>query len=511
MVVAAALAGAIPAWAADVVVLGKKTVIKKPPNDKRSIIVLMKETGTPYGTSGAPDLDPGNDPETNGATLFIQTDPGNFSDEKGVFYTLTGSFNGPASPGWKKIGTGWTYKDPQNVAGPVKVVLIKKTPTDVLLLKAVVKDPSLGFPVDLLPPAANDSLVCAGGPNDGLPCATKGDCVPPQGGDCVGDAATAGNVVGVALKINGGDRFSGKLGGPAGGDLKKNDIVTHLIVASNSVPASEAGVIDVCGDGSLSGSEACDDGCAAGTASPVCDSPSDDDDGCDSNCTVTACGNGITTSSEECDDGDVVETNGCTNACTDCGNGVTTAPETCDDGDLDSGDGCDANCQPTGCGNGVTFAPETCDDGNTSDNDNCPSDCIVDSCTPVIPSSTVVTVNVSSGGAVSALTVLLIYPEGAVNLAGSGQDADASVAPAGGTGFTSANDLDHAVRVAASAPFGFPPNAIPDGALMTVDFEKCSGEPNPVPGDFSCVVLAASDTAGAPLGGVTCSASAVVP
>jgi cysteine-rich repeat protein len=212
------------------------------------------------------------------------------------------------------------------------------------------------------------------------------------------------------------------------------------------------------------------------------------------------CGNGTLETGEECDDGNPISTDGCTDACTICGNDTVTAPEECDDGDLTSGDGCDANCTTTGCGNGVLTAPETCDDGNTENNDNCPSNCIILGCDPDFGSDRAVDVEVSSGDLVAGLTVLLDYPEGKVRVPGSGGSVPAGIVtdlPLGALGVT--NDLDHALRQVLAGAF-----EIPDGLLFRVHFENCVGAPSPVRGDFTCEVLDAADTSGAPLPGVTC-------
>ena len=63
-------------------------------------------------------------------------------------------------------------------------------------------------------------------------------------------------------------------------------------------------VPSVCGDGSIDGSEECDDNNLT------------DCDGCDSNCRVTGCGNNLTACGEACDDGNVADGDGCESDCT---------------------------------------------------------------------------------------------------------------------------------------------------------------------------------------------------
>ncbi len=116
-----------------------------------------------------------------------------------------------------------------------------------------------------------------------------------------------------------------------------------------------------CGDGSIDGSETCDDG---GT---------NDGDGCSSTCIVESgfdctgepsactpiCGNGVDDVGEQCDDGNAAAADGCTfcivdngyqctgtpSACSGiCGDGLIRGGEECDDDDTDPGDGCSALC-----------------------------------------------------------------------------------------------------------------------------------------------------------------------
>ncbi len=300
--------------------------------------------------------------------------------------------------------------------------------------------------------------------------------------------------------------------------------------------------VAVCGDGNTVAGEECDNGTANSNTVPdacrancrvaacgdrvvdsaeQCEPPSQG--ACDASCavvttttvastttTVTSttttttlpepCGNGTLETGEECDDGNLISTDGCTDACTTCGNGTVTAPEECDDGDLDSNDGCDADCTVTGCGNSVVTPPETCDDGNTNNDDDCPSNCIIQACEPDFGSDRTVDIEVSSGDRVAGLTVFLDYPEGKVRIPGSGGGVPAGIIsdlPFGT--FAATNDLDHALRQVIAGSF-----EILDGLLFRVHFENCIGAPGPVLGDFTCQVVAAADTSGAPLSGVTC-------
>jgi cysteine-rich repeat protein len=165
---------------------------------------------------------------------------------------------------------------------------------------------------------------------------------------------------------------------------------------------------DVCGDGAIAESEACDDGDA------------DPGDGCDAACAIekgytcagepsvcTQCGNGSLEAGETCDDGNQAAGDGCDATCATepgfvcvgepslcevCGDGQIKGSEQCDDGNATSGDGCDAVCSiehgfvcdgapsvcRSTCGDGVIAANEACDDGNLTAHDGCDSSCHID-------------------------------------------------------------------------------------------------------------------------------------
>jgi cysteine-rich repeat protein len=157
-----------------------------------------------------------------------------------------------------------------------------------------------------------------------------------------------------------------------------------------------------CGNGVLEAGEACDD------------ANTDDDDGCDSNCTVSGCGNGIVNDNESCDVGSAGRPDLCSADCQApyCGDGVVSGGEACDDGNLDDGDACSNTCGVTTCGDGIVRTGvdecdeggrstihctpdcklpvcgdgfvaaygEACDDGNTVDDDACPNDCSKATC-----------------------------------------------------------------------------------------------------------------------------------
>jgi fibro-slime domain-containing protein len=112
------------------------------------------------------------------------------------------------------------------------------------------------------------------------------------------------------------------------------------------------------------------------------------------------CGNGTLGGGEACDDGNNLPGDGCSPDCSvlddnylcpvpgalcirviTCGNGRIEGPETCDDADTEAGDGCSATCRvedgwtcPTAgaacvatlCGDGLVAGFEACDDGNNA-------------------------------------------------------------------------------------------------------------------------------------------------
>lgn len=174
----------------------------------------------------------------------------------------------------------------------------------------------------------------------------------------------------------------------------------------------------VCGDGAVTGDEACDDSNRASG------------DGCSSDChsveagfncpqtggacsvAVVLCPNARIDPGEECDDGNSAPSDGCSSSCKIlggyicptpgalcqlkeyCGNGVVSyvRGESCDDSNTEAGDGCSPtctieagySCDNSGansictkevCGNGRIAAGETCDDKNATAGDGCSATC----------------------------------------------------------------------------------------------------------------------------------------
>ncbi|MDI1476620.1 DUF4215 domain-containing protein [Polyangium sp. y55x31] len=137
----------------------------------------------------------------------------------------------------------------------------------------------------------------------------------------------------------------------------------------------------VCGDGTVTPNEACDDGTndgSYGSCTPDCKKG-------------PYCGDGIVQAegNEECDDGVNLTPygNGCAPGCktaASCGDGQIDSlfGELCDDGTNDGGYGeCAAGCTlGPRCGDGIVQTGfESCDDGNKTPGDGCDQKCVMES------------------------------------------------------------------------------------------------------------------------------------
>ena len=157
----------------------KKFLLSNPPSGNTKIVYLSKNTSaTVVG-----------DPIANGASFSVIIG-GDGSQCMAM----------PAS-GWSAISTiGFKYKDPQNANGPVKVALIKKTPSGNFLLKVITKgntvvpgDPTTSYNLDLTINGGDDYCASNGSAtptkdtaakflvkaDDGTTCATA--CASPSG------------------------------------------------------------------------------------------------------------------------------------------------------------------------------------------------------------------------------------------------------------------------------------------------------------------------------------------
>jgi cysteine-rich repeat protein len=145
-----------------------------------------------------------------------------------------------------------------------------------------------------------------------------------------------------------------------------------------------------CGDGVRCGAEACDDGntnacdgcsptctveqgaaCGDGVVNAACGEQCDPPGVlCTDRCArVPVCGDGFISGAEACDDGNLNDCDGCSSTCTvesGCGDGVRCGAEACDDGNALACDGCAPDCTlevGAVCGDGVVNAAcgEECD------------------------------------------------------------------------------------------------------------------------------------------------------
>ncbi len=137
-----------------------------------------------------------------------------------------------------------------------------------------------------------------------------------------------------------------------------------------------------CDDGNMVNGDGCDDACKEEVA---CNSTAQCPPGneCDGDFCVPLCGNGDIDEGETCDDGDTLDGDGCSSQCQEepfheCGNTILEFSEQCDDGNTANGDGCDDECsldRPELCGNSAINPGETCDDGNHIAADGCGPTC----------------------------------------------------------------------------------------------------------------------------------------
>lgn len=158
--------------------------------------------------------------------------------------------------------------------------------------------------------------------------------------------------------------------------------------------------------------------------------------------------------------------------------------------ELSTGD-LDPTCQPL-CGNGKIDAGETCDDGNQVEGDACPSSCVIASCADGGDVTATVTFSPPAGIDLTALQVLVGYPDDKIRIPGSANSAQVlnRIFVTDPVAALSANDLNYAVRLLVNTDGS---TAITGGpALATIDFDTCTGAPAVADGDFACIVQATS-------------------
>ncbi len=175
-------------------ILGKSFVVKDPSPGvdatKRKVVALGKELASPDTVVG--------DPVANGATIEIIA---NGASPTSQVFTL------PAGAYWTVITSGFKYVDKLGVNGPVKVALIKKAPSGVFLVKAVI--------VGLLGPGPQPHITV----------------LPPN----------AGTDGGMIFTIPGGDSYCVAFGGAAAGLVVNSTNKVFKVSAPLTSPTVEAG------------------------------------------------------------------------------------------------------------------------------------------------------------------------------------------------------------------------------------------------------------------------------
>lgn len=127
----------------------------------------------------------------------------------------------------------------------------------------------------------------------------------------------------------------------------------------------------ICGNGTIEGSEECDEGATNGSPTSTCTASCTERVYTPAAKPEAFCGNAIVDGDEQCDSGDNnsdVDPNACRTSCRapSCGDFVVDKNEQCDNGDGNSdvySDSCRTNCRLPYCGDGVLDSNEECDGG----------------------------------------------------------------------------------------------------------------------------------------------------
>jgi hypothetical protein len=116
--------------------------------------------------------------------------------------------------------------------------------------------------------------------------------------------------------------------------------------------------------------------------------------------------------------------------------------------------------------------------------------------------TTAVRIAAAGGPHPGGLALALAYPTAAVTLPGAGEDpaVRARVRDTPDGFLVATNDRGDALRIALAAGGA----TLPDGRLLTVAFDRCSGAPPAGVADFTCRVRSAADEFGQPLDTITC-------
>ena len=133
------------AGAADQTILGRSLIVKNPgAADKRKIASSAKEVASPNTIVGDPTLSG----SAGGAMLTVIANGSNPTSQS---FSLPQGETLAGKPFWRTSGSaGFKYKDGKGEQGPVRTVIIRKTPSGVFNIKVTVKGKN--GPVNVLPP-----------------------------------------------------------------------------------------------------------------------------------------------------------------------------------------------------------------------------------------------------------------------------------------------------------------------------------------------------------------------
>jgi hypothetical protein len=149
----------------------------------------------------------------------------------------------------------------------------------------------------------------------------------------------------------------------------------------------------------------------------------------------------------------------------------------------------DVSSAAPSCGNKLIDAGETCA--------QCGADCVVQPCKPS-KSRALFAVDFTPPPTpdISTAVLRIGYRSDRLSLPGSGADKSVRSRLTSPTHSLMAfNDLDYALRLVASKA-----KAIPEGRLVTIEFDRCEGGPAPSVADLSCEIESCAASTGAATG-----------
>jgi len=184
------------------VILGRSLVVKDPKPGVDATLRKITVKAKAFNSSGVLV----GDPVTNGGDVQIIANGTNPSQE--TYMLPPGAVPPGGKTGWKTIGDpaiGYQYKDTTGANGPVKVLMLKKTPPpdNTFLLKVVIHGKT-GHTISVLPP-------------------------------------NVGTDGGTIVTLGGGDSYCVALGGAAGGTAKNSVNKVFAVKANDTAPAVDNG------------------------------------------------------------------------------------------------------------------------------------------------------------------------------------------------------------------------------------------------------------------------------